>query len=343
MRTLSPTRVLPKLITLLVVTQSLFASTAHAAPAQAVFGLAPDHAAPGVPHDFSYYVFTAQPGQTLTSTIRITNVGHRAGIADLAPVDATTGQTSGTIYQSQAAPRIVVATWISFTPNQIHLNPGQSRLITFHVHVPTDAMPGQYVGAISAQNPKLATQSTSSNGSSIHINIRLVVADAIQINIPGPATHQFNIGGIHAGGYSGYQILYTHLTNTGNMLEKPGLALTITDTNNHTVQHHVTQLDTFLPHTTINYPTYITGHLLPPGTYNAHLTLTYDNHTTTYNHPFTITTRQAAQVFHGTQPLTSHTPQASKSLTYLLTGALAAAVLALMTLTAITLKRRTSV
>src|SRR5438045_2971522 len=80
-------------------------SIAHADGGQANFGLEPVLYDPSNPLTASYFIFDSKPGIVLKSSVRVSNTGTARGSANLYPVDATTGQTSGAVYLNQNDPR----------------------------------------------------------------------------------------------------------------------------------------------------------------------------------------------------------------------------------------------
>jgi hypothetical protein len=279
----------------------------------ASFGLRPGTATTGVPASNSYFVLTARPGQTITQRVRVFNAGTAPGTVALYPVDATTGQTSGTVFLSGTAPRRGVGAWISLSARRLTLAAGTSRVVSFVVHVPRTARPGQWVGGITAEN--LAVQkSTGSAGpnSSLNINIRSLTIDAVQVNIPGAATSRMQIGNVKAGGANSYQQLLIDLRNTGTVMLKPKLSLGVYSRTGRRLQTSTSQLDTFLAATAIAYPVLVRGKALGPGTYQALLTVSYGHgRVVKARRQFTVTAAQIAQVFPSAKPTKPPAPASS--------------------------------
>jgi hypothetical protein len=80
---------------------------------------------------------------------------------------------------------------------------------------------------------------------------------------------------VEADRISGYQRFRIGLENKGNVLVKPTMLLRIRNAAGRLVLGRRISLDTLLPHTEIAYPTYIRGKGLPPGRYQASVTLSY--------------------------------------------------------------------
>jgi len=128
------------------------ASGARAAPARPSFGLESQ----GVAGSQRYLVLHARPGQSLTRQIRVVNVGGRAGSVLLYAVDATTGQTTGAVYQGAEVPRRDVGAWTALGRHSLRLAPGEARLITVRVRVPRSAAPARTSGASSPRTRRSA-------------------------------------------------------------------------------------------------------------------------------------------------------------------------------------------
>jgi hypothetical protein len=292
----------PRRLVLLGAALALFwTSTAAADGGSAAFGLRPATSDPSNPATRSYFVFDAAPGQTVQSTVLVRNGGTLAGAVDLAPVDATTGATSGTVFRDTTTPPQAVGAWIHLDQQHLTLAPGEQRAVGFTVTIPATATAGQHVGGLAAED---AAPQPSTTGGNLRVNVRTLVQTAVQINLPGPRVDQVTLGDVTAGGQAGDQTLLLGLTNAGNQMVKPTGTLTVTDAQDQVVQTLPLQLDTFLPGTTIQYPVHIQKQALGDGQYQATLHLTYGlGGVTDTQRAFRITPAQVAQVFPTSAPL----------------------------------------
>jgi hypothetical protein len=276
------------LLVALCVAGAFHPSTIYAAGNDAIFGLHP------ITND-PYFIFNTHPGTTLQSSFRITNSGTTTGTATLSAVDATTGQTSGTVFLSTSAKQHKIGTWISLSAQRLTLVPRESRIVTFKVIIPNDARPGQHIGGIVAASEM---QKPVNNKNNIQINIQNLSILAVQVNLPGQAIEELTASGIQAGGANGHQNVSIGLNNTGNVLLKPTGSLRLFTNQGQILQVIPIKLDTFLPDTSINYPIYLQKKALGSGTYQATLDLTYGHKQTLhYTTQFTITQQQVAQTF----------------------------------------------
>ncbi len=110
---------------------------------------------PGVTGSQRYFVLHARPGQILTRRIEVVNVGHRTGSVLLYAVDATTGQTTGAVYQGADVARRGVGAWTSLGRRELRLAAGRSELVSVRVRVPRSAAPGTHLGGIVAESKTL--------------------------------------------------------------------------------------------------------------------------------------------------------------------------------------------
>ena len=297
------------------------ATPGFASPGASTFALIPEHYDPALKASRSYFVVVARPGQTSTNSIRIRNLGTRAGTALLYAVDATTGQTSGAVYLDRTRPRLGVGAWVRLGARSVTLAPGQSKIVPVTVHVPAGARPGDHLGGVVAENEAL----TSSNGKgALQIKIRHLTIAAVLVQVPGSARAGMQIGGVKAGGEHGYQYVYVTLKNTGALATKPTGRLLIADASGKQVASRDLKLDTFLPGTAIDLPVLLPSQALSPGSYTAKVDLTYSAAALGYRrsagpaqavggtYPFQVTSGQYKTVFQGAPPL--HRPQqATKS------------------------------
>lgn len=271
-----------------------------------------------------YFIFRSKPGKVVHGQVAVTNKGTKSGAVDLFAVDATTGQTSGAVYRSRQESRIDVGRWLELDRARLTLSPGETVTVPFSAAVPEDALAGQHLGGIVAQNDTLGKGPTAKrrNGR-FKINVQSLTVMAVQVNLPGPRAERMTVTGIDDGGsQGGHQTVNVGLANEGNVLVEPRLDVQVADANGHPLQHDRLQLDTFVPRTEIQYPVAVRGRALPPGNYYATVILTYGNHETVrYQQEFEVSSDQVTQVFGAGSPLAQ---QGSHSLMSYLPWALAA-------------------
>ena len=288
------------------------ATSASAASGAAVFALIPEHYDPSLNATRSYFVAVAGPGTTFQNSVRVSNMGTRAGTALLYAVDATTGQTSGAVYLGRGMPRHGVGAWITLGASSVTLAPGQSQIVPITVHVPAGARPGDHLGGIVAENAAL-TQATGHGA--LQIKIRHLTIAAVEVQVPGDAATLVDLTGVRAGGEHGYQYVYLHLKNLGALTTKPTGRVLISSADGQTVATRSLKLDTFLPGTASDYPLLLPKEALSPGKYRATIDLTYaasalgyrraggPAETISHSFDFTVSSKQYTTVFKGVPPV----------------------------------------
>jgi hypothetical protein len=274
----------------------VLAASPAVAPAAtgAQFSVVASSGPPGAP----YFILTGKPGATLTGEVRVSNTGHSAGKALLYPVDATTGQTSGAVYLARDAARRGVGAWITLARPSVSLAPGASARVAFRVVLPGSVTPGDHLGGVVAEDAKLRTTASVHHGKgSFHFSIRDLTVIAVQVEVPGPRRATVSINRVSTAGSGGYQNLLIGLTNGGNTMVKPQGRAIVTDSTGRRMLDSTFLMDTFVPQTAIDYPVPVRGHALGAGTYHAAIALRYAGGRTHADLSFTISARQAQQVF----------------------------------------------
>lgn len=246
----------------------------------------------------SYFIYKARAGQQISGRVRVLNVGARAGAVFLYATDATTGQTSGAVYESASVPKHDVGAWTSLSRRHLNLSPGQSALVNFRLVVPSAVRGGQHLGGIVA-SPVLphATLTARKHKGSFHVNIRELSVLAVEVNLPGSHVPRLAIRSVRPGSQPRYQTLLIGLANPGLVLTKARGTLSVANSHGQRVRASRFRLDTFVPHTAIDDPVQLHGRALPAGSYTATVTLRYGPRRIQRTLPFTITRKQLSQVF----------------------------------------------
>ena len=287
-------------ILLLALVVTPLASAAAKAPA---FGLR----ALGNPK-LGYFVYSLSPGAVHQGGVIISNSGTATGTVKLFAADATTGNTTGTVYLTDRKAQHAGA-WISLAKTTLTLKPGQHRTVPFTVRVPASAKPGQWVGGVVAETSHQVSQPKSKNKASVRIKIRDLTIVAVQVNVPGPPVLGFTIGGVTTGGQRGFQQIVTHIANTGNVLVKPTGTVTVLNKQGAKLQVLTFKMDTFLPQTAIDYPLLLKK-ALAPGDYSANVRLAIPGvsgaaaRVVTAHPSFSISKQDVKQVFTSAAPQT---------------------------------------
>jgi hypothetical protein len=285
-------RLLPLALILLVLT----VPSIHA-EGRASFGLRPVRYDAARPATQSYFIYDAAPGQVIQDEARVTNSGGEVGTVRLYAVDATTGRTSGAVYLEgdDEESRQRAGSWIVLDEQELTLQPGEERVVSFAVTVPAGARQGEHLGAIVAEDTFV--QEGAQEGA-LQINMRSRTVTAVQVNLPGAATDRVTVGGITTTVERGLQAFVLELRNDGTHMIKPTGSLQVLDAQGEEIRQMALQLDTFLPETAIDYPVFVQGEALPDGEYTVILDLRYGQQgTTRYEGRVTISREQVAQLY----------------------------------------------
>ncbi len=252
-----------------------------------------------------YFVYPAAPGTVIHGAVVVTNTGDAAGAVKIYTADATTGSTTGAVYLTDSAPTLA-GSWIRLGSSQLDLAAGKQARVPFTVTVPSGAAAGQFVGGIVAETVAQIAGPKSTEKTNVQIKVRNLSIVAVQVNVPGPKISKFTISKATIGGSRGFQQVIVHISNDGNTLAKPSGAVTIRNTSGLPIQTIKFRMDTFLPHTSIDYPIVLTKGL-PPGNYTANVDLSYEGasgitQTVTATPALAVSKASVAQVFKSSTP-----------------------------------------
>ena len=251
-----------RLSALLLAGLVLAPAAAHAATKGPVFGLrAVGNNARG------YFVYTLTAGASQSGAVIVSNVGTAAGTVKLFTADATTGNTTGTVYETDKQPKLTGA-WVRLSQTSVTLAPNAHKTVSFTVHVPAGTPAGQWVGGIVAETSHALTGTKTNHKANIQIKIRDLTIVAVQANVPGPQRVNFSFGNVTTGGQRGFQQVLLHIESSGNVLTKPTGKVTIFDSSGKVIETLAYTMDTFLPRTAIDYPVLLKK-ALPAGNYRA--------------------------------------------------------------------------
>jgi hypothetical protein len=243
-------------------------------------------------------------------------------------VDATTGSTSGTVYEDHTQTPQDVGKWLTIGVNQATLAPNTSQTIPFVVSIPRVVRSGEHVGGIVAEvvSSIHLPGSTPQSTQGLQLLTRHLAIIAVEMILPGPHIEQVKIDTIHVARNHHELALLLKLSNIGTMMVKPIGVLQLRTTQGTLIQETHLKLDTILPLTTIEYPVFLQQELLKVGAYQAALTLHYgQNYTVTFHAPITISQDniQQAQSHASSPQILSATFVGSLSFWLLLLGAIA--------------------
>ncbi|MFL5846096.1 MAG: hypothetical protein ACJ762_15515 [Solirubrobacteraceae bacterium] len=245
-----------------------------------------------------YFVFDGTPGGTVEGTLLIVNAGQKAGTARLDVVDATTGATSGAVYETVGEPSDDVGAWLRLDRSEVTLGPGESARVGFTASVPADARRGEHLGGIVAAPVATAAGADQADGDNRSFKVSVVNQSivAVQVNLPGPARQVLKVRDVRAGGQPGYQTLVLALSNPGERMVR-GTGSVEVLRGDEVVSRQRFSIDTFLPRTRIDYPLVVRGKALLPGDYRARVTLDWGTGVEHAELPFALSRKNIEQAF----------------------------------------------
>jgi hypothetical protein len=213
-------------------------------------------------------------------------------------VDATTGTTTGAVYETIGNLPSDVGAWVALDQRRVSLGPGQSAIVGFTLTVPAGARRGEHLGGIvaaPAEGP--AAQGGESSKRSFHVNVVNQSVLAVQVNLPGAARSLLRVRGVKAGDGAGYQTLLLTLSNPGERMVRGSGTVRIADASGNVVGRQRFIIDAFLPRTRIDYPMVVRGRALLPGAYRATVTLDWGAGKRTAPFRFEVTRKNIKQAF----------------------------------------------
>jgi len=149
---------------------------AAAAQAEPAFSVAPvvDGRSTG---SRDYLQLVAQPGQSVTDSLVVRNLGDTAVALRLAGVDAATGPQGGATYGLGDTVAQGVGAWIILERTLLVLQPGASSTLGVRVVVPSGARTGAHLGGVAVAvapgpSPAGALLAGGGVGASVRIDVR---------------------------------------------------------------------------------------------------------------------------------------------------------------------------
>jgi hypothetical protein len=241
----------------------------------------------------SYLSYQLGAARTISDGVVLTDVTTDPADYVIYAVDGYTSPSTGVVYQDRSAPVAGVSTWISLGATTAHLVSGRSTTVGFTVSVPPGTAPGDYVGAIMAEN---AASARGSSLSGLALDVRQRAGLAVVIHVPGPTHIGFVLGpvSIHVENAS-RQVLDIPMQSTANVLVKPVMDMSVRSCSGQqvvSVRGH--QLDTFTAMASIVYPHPLDSLVLEAGCYMTDVTISYQGRVLDHRTaPLQVTSAQA--------------------------------------------------
>ena len=264
-------------------TLGLIASATPAAAATKGTDTVTAYAAPGsmlAPHSH-YYRLVAGPGKSITQTVHLVNHNKHAIDVKIAGLDGYTSDATGAAYTTPARVAKNTGTWIVVSTPELTMQPAEARDITFTLHVPTNAKPGEYLGGVGLWVPLEASATTVPGGdrAGFAVTLQGERVIAVEVSVPGPTHASLAVTGVQPVAAPDGLRLQVGIANLGNTFTQGTGVVTVADTN----LNYPFKIDTFVSHTAITYRVPWTRTVVP-GDHQVSVKLTYgDGRVTTWN------------------------------------------------------------
>ncbi len=245
--------------------------------------------------DGSYFVLDADPGDTITQTILVHNERPYPVEAHIEGVDAFTRDATGAGYGTPGKAPVGTGTWIVVSTPVLTLQPGEELPVSFTVHVPESATPGQYLAGMSAFVPLEASSTTTvpvpENVADVRITLQGQRVIAVQVNVPGPAAAKLAVAGVRPVATPDGLALLLAMENEGNAFAKGTGTVRVESTGLRTGF----DIDTFVSNTAIEYRVFWTEDVVV-GVHDVAVQLRYDGKQVAWNGTVEITPGLASQL-----------------------------------------------
>jgi len=218
--------------------------------------------------------FTVTPGESFSGAIEVSNsseepVSLRVYLGDLLRVpDADDYQFD----EDGGKEPCSLLAWMTFSPDQMALEPGEKRQVIFEVQVPEDAsLDGSYWGVVFVEGipseGKLVEEVKEAKGPSVAIKTVFRYAVRVFATIEGTEQREAKFSAIRIEQAEGGFDAIATFENLGNIWLKPKMWLEFRDTEGEVVfaQEHYEM--TVLPESTLPFKFELRGVPLPPGEY----------------------------------------------------------------------------
>lgn len=144
------------------------------------------------------YEISANPGDTLNNTIRITNDSDAAVVLQVSAQDFTVGGTEGSVsVRDDLSDSSASSRWFNFPTTTIQLAPKASGLVPFTINVPKQAEPGGHFATV-LFNPVVSANTTSTGARVIQR-----VGSLILMRVSGAVKEQGSIKSFHSKTFKG--------------------------------------------------------------------------------------------------------------------------------------------
>jgi len=223
---------------------------------------------------FNSQWFTIAPGGSFSGAIEVSNPGDRpAGVrvylGDLLRVPGAEDYQFDE--EGGREPRSLLP-WMTFTPDQMTLEPGEKRTVLFEVQVPEDpSLEGSYWAVVFVEGmpteEKVVEEAKEVKGPRIGIRTVFRYAVKVYATIEGTEQRAASFTDLKLEQADGGFDAIATMENRGNVCMKPKVWLELRDTSGETVftREHVEK--TVLPESTLPFKFELRSVPVPPGEY----------------------------------------------------------------------------
>lgn len=164
--------------------------------------------------------YTANPGDVITDSVVLYNLGNTALTFKVYATDALNNPEGEVTLLRGGETPTGVGTWVALPRDAeaVEVQPGMHASIPFEVRVPSDARPGDHVGAVLASNAAL---SPSKEGAAVAFDRR--IGPLLSVRVNGPIRPELSITGLSvhydpsANPLGGHATVTYAITNTGDI------------------------------------------------------------------------------------------------------------------------------
>ncbi len=142
------------------------------------------------------FELSANPGDTLTNQIKVTNVSPSALQLETRIENIARTDEQGQVELTEEATSYAISTWVSTNPQKITVGPREEKIINFTIQVPTNAEPGGHYGTL-----LVGTVAGDINGSGASIVQR--IGSLLLVRVSGEANELALVTNFSSKQYSG--------------------------------------------------------------------------------------------------------------------------------------------
>lgn len=227
----------------------------------------------GDPGPHGYFQYHLAPGSSVRTSVTVQDRTRGPATYLVYVARATTAPVGGVAYSQPGGVAGTPSAWVTPSRTEVRVAPGRPVVVPIRVRVPRATTPGDYVTGIAAQAASPAAVGTTGGRHRLSFLVSTRTVIAVVVRVPGPAAP----GALFEKPLVSLQlrrrqVVTLPVEDTGGLLMKPYLKGSLSHCSGGAVRHIARQLDTFVPHTSIQYPWY-QRRALPAGCYHIALAL----------------------------------------------------------------------